>query len=65
MSESKVRVEARPWGVAFLDETDRIDDRGVQSFTLADDEVAEAGDPAKNVSRTVRGKTRDTGSAHF
>jgi hypothetical protein len=40
-------VETRPWGVAFLDATDRNDDRGVQSFTLADGEVAEAGDHRK------------------
>lgn len=47
MSESKVRVEARPWGIAFLAGTDRIEYRGVQSFTLADGEVAEARDHRK------------------
>ena len=47
MAECKVRVEAGPWGGAFLDGTDRIDYRGVQSFTLADGEVTEARDPRK------------------
>jgi hypothetical protein len=47
VSESKVRVEAEPRGVAFLDGTDRIDYRGVQSLTLADGEVGEARDPRK------------------
>lgn len=40
-------MESGPWGVAFLDGTGRIDYRGVQSFTLAGGEVAEARDPRK------------------
>jgi hypothetical protein len=47
VSESKVRVEARPWVVAFLDPTDRFDYRGAQSFTRPDGEVAEARDPCR------------------
>jgi hypothetical protein len=47
VSESKVCVEAGPSGVALLDRTDRIGYRGVQSFTLAHGEVAEARDRCK------------------